>query len=373
MQVDRSDERNSKPWRSGDRRFLAEIQRFAKRGRDVIVSVTGTSDIDESTDVRSGLLASAVACVQSSREKAQCLLIVPTVKGVEDLRAAAEPAAASRGRRDVTIAHLGTDDDLRAEATKVAAGPDVVVTTPRRLIDHIRRGNADLSRVSACVLSPPLDSTVASFGADLHFIYTKFEHEPSTIVFSGGNEDDLGEIVDLLHRPVSVPMRPSAGTDTSRARKPQQEYSDMAKRDLPFDPESTAQQLREIVRKIHEDEDPNVMNQYRKFIRRHVSVFSRGYFTAYLFKHFTGGESVSSSRKSIFVSAGRNRRVHARDLVTLFTSTDDVSRDDIGQIKVLDNYSFVEIEASKAKQAIEALNGTDFRGRKLTVNYARKK
>ena len=148
----------------------------------------------------------------------------------------------------------------------------------------------------------------------------------------------------------------------------------MAKRELPFDPESTAQQLREIVRQIHEDEDAREMNEYKKFIKRHVSLFSRAYVTAYLFKQYAGGGSgVSSDRTSIFVSAGRNRRVHARDLVTLFTSADGVSRDDIGQIKVLDNYSFVELENSKAKQAIDSLNGTDFRGRKLTVNYARRK
>ena len=73
------------------------------------------------------------------------------------------------------------------------------------------------------------------------------------------------------------------------------------------------------------------------------------------------------------MSIGRNRRVHSRDLVTLFTSADGVTESDIGQVKVLDNYSFVEVEPGKAQQAIDALNGTDFRGRKLTVNFARKR
>jgi hypothetical protein len=147
----------------------------------------------------------------------------------------------------------------------------------------------------------------------------------------------------------------------------------MSTTDLPFDPESTAQQLRDIVRRIHEEEDPTEMNQYKRFIKKHVSIFARGYFTAYLFKQLVGGSAAPSSRASIFVSAGRNRRVHARDLMTLFTSADGVTRDDIGQIKVLDNYSFVEVDGSKAKCAIDSLNGTEFRGRKLTVNYARRK
>lgn len=171
----------------------------------------------------------------------------------------------------------------------------------------------------------------------------------------------------------------------------------MAKRDLPFDADSLARQLKEIVRRINEDEDAGEMNQYKRFVKRNVSIFRRAYFTAYLVKQLVAGGSLSgasasggrrrgrgaadsgsegatsANRTSIFVSIGRNRRVHAKDLLALFTSGDGIVRDDIGQIKVLDNYSFVEVETSKADQAIEALNGTEFRGRKLTVNFARKK
>ena len=50
-----------------------------------------------------------------------------------------------------------------------------------------------------------------------------------------------------------------------------------------------------------------------------------------------------------------------------------MSQEDIGQVKVLDNYSFVEINPDKAQMAIDSLNGTELRGRKITVNFARKK
>ena len=43
------------------------------------------------------------------------------------------------------------------------------------------------------------------------------------------------------------------------------------------------------------------------------------------------------------MSIGRNRRVHSSDLATLFTSADGVTESDLGQVKVLDNYSFVEL------------------------------
>jgi hypothetical protein len=248
------------------------------------------------------------------------------------------------------------------------SGPDVVVTTPHRLIDHIRRGNIDLSGVTTCLVLPPDDDTRSQFSADLHFIYTKFDQQPATVLF--GEAEDDGSLATLMRRPLTVSL-----PDSSRGRRPEpeEEQTTMSENEFPFDPKATARQLRDIIKRIHEDEDPAVMNQYRRFIRRNVSIFHRGYFTAYLFRQFASeGGVTATARKSVFVSAGRNRRVHARDLLTLFTSTDGVDRDDIGQIKVLDNYSFVEVEASKAQQAIDSLNGTEFRGRSLTVNFARK-
>jgi hypothetical protein len=249
----------------------------------------------------------------------------------------------------------------------------VVVTTPSRLIDHIRRDNVDVSDVSMCLLCPPGDEAIGQFSADLQFIYAKFERQPTTVLIRGQEITDTGTVEELMRRPARLELHAAHGR-APQDREPEQEQEQMADKRLPFDAESTAQQLRDIVRRIHEDEDPAELIAYKRFIKKHVSVFNRAYFTAYLFKQSLGGQSTSShDRTSIFVSAGRNRRIHARDLVTLFTSADGVSRDDIGQIKVLDNYSFVELEASKAKDAIEKLNGTELRGKKLTVNYARRK
>ena len=63
----------------------------------------------------------------------------------------------------------------------------------------------------------------------------------------------------------------------------------------------------------------------------------------------------------------------SRDLVELFTSRLNLKRPQIGEVKVLENYSFIEVAVSRAKDAINALSGTDFKGRKIAVNFARKK
>lgn len=172
------------------------------------------------------------------------------------------------------------------------------------------------------------------------------------------------------------------------------------------DPEQLGERIREVVRRIHEDEDPHEMNAYKRFVKRNVSVFNRAYFTAYLVKMLldrelperrSGGPRKSGriaksngqernsgampsgeitspdGYKTLFVSIGKNRRVYPKDFVSLFGDIAGVTEDQLGQIKVLDNYSFVEIVPEVADRVIETCDGYEFRGRKLTVNFARQK
>ncbi len=78
--------------------------------------------------------------------------------------------------------------------------------------------------------------------------------------------------------------------------------------------------------------------------------------------------SVSST---IFVSIGRNRRVFPRDLVGLLVSVAGLGRERIGDIRVLANYSFVQLFSEDCEKVITALNGYDYRGRKLNVSYSK--
>jgi hypothetical protein len=73
----------------------------------------------------------------------------------------------------------------------------------------------------------------------------------------------------------------------------------------------------------------------------------------------------------LFVSIGRNRKVFPREILALINANTEVSKDDIGIIRILDNYSFIQVRSAVADVVIQALNGRNFRGRTLTVNYAR--
>ena len=89
--------------------------------------------------------------------------------------------------------------------------------------------------------------------------------------------------------------------------------------------------------------------------------------------HHPRVEIAPEDATSIFISIGKNRRVYPRDLVGILIAIAGLDRERIGDIKVLANYSFVQLYTEDAQTAIDKLNGYDYRGRKLAVSYSRQK
>ena len=157
---------------------------------------------------------------------------------------------------------------------------------------------------------------------------------------------------------------------------------DVQKKELPPQEDVLEGSIRQILDRIREQEDPKELEEYRRVLRRTVPLRLRGYFMAYLFKNLSGMSSQRASRprkrqemsfSKLFVSVGRNRRVFPKDLAELFVSRLGLDRSQIREVKVLESYSFIEVDSSVAETAIAKLTGTELKGRKLTVNHARKK
>ena len=136
-----------------------------------------------------------------------------------------------------------------------------------------------------------------------------------------------------------------------------------------------ADRIEQMLSKIKEEENPDALNEYKKIYKSHVPIHLRSYFTAFLLKSAVGGTRTadSGSYKTLFISVGKNRKVYPRDINRLIAEALGISSPQIGTTKILDNYSFVEVPEHLAGKAISALNNTEFRGRRITVNYARKK
>jgi hypothetical protein len=189
-----------------------------------------------------------------------------------------------------------------------------------------------------------------------------------------------------------------------------------------IDEEKVKNLLDAILKTIQTEADPHLLNQYRALIRKNVPYFQRSYHAAYLLmlqeqpqgrqrrfggddrlrvkpnyrSNFVannsepngGGDPARQGQRltlqspapvalpedestRLFINIGRNRRVFPREILGLIYAKTSVSKEDIGIITILNNYSFVQVRNSVAVKLLEALDGVSFRGKTLTVNYAR--
>lgn len=474
--------------------FERKVIPFVFMGRDLAI------EAPEREDATVAMVLSALGHGRSGAEQAAIVLTAnsDSVKQLSNqLR-----VFTSSAERPAHIVGLGIDENIKRELQLLSRPPDIIVGTPERLIDHIRRENLSVTNVHRVVIDAPSDPSEEGFDKDLLFIYSKLKKRPQTVVFCPSFEGGL-PLSSILRRPIQVPAfeskaapekllvyrteseeeklevlcdiffaeelmdavvvcrsRSSADrlvgtvsargiaarglhaaaerqsceeelragtiravvTDSLRSAAEISSLKRLILYEVPSDVGSYADlkayssqlasctplvvvlaknepdifegkqevqyvdtnnrpsnedilkgKIRSIVKRIKEDEDPDELNKLRKIVRRNVPVFLRGYFMAYLVKEAGGTHSVPSDMKTLFVSIGKNRRVFPRDLSRLFSGTLDINSGSIGNIKVLDNYSFIDIPESLAEKAISALDGKDFRGRKITVNHARKK
>jgi len=167
--------------------------------------------------------------------------------------------------------------------------------------------------------------------------------------------------------------------------------------------EKAKRNIEDILDKIHSQTDLALLREYRKIFKKEISLFSRRWAAAWLLMYYDQKEIPSEKTqkplskidkkinkkdktvspieillpedqsKKLFISIGKNRRLFPREIITLIMAKTPAARDDIGLIRILDNYSFVQVRDTKADEIIEAINGLKFRGRTLSVNYAKPK
>jgi RNA recognition motif-containing protein len=170
---------------------------------------------------------------------------------------------------------------------------------------------------------------------------------------------------------------------------------------MKLDREKASKNLKIILDKALTEADIELLSEYRKLFKKEISLFRRSWAAAWLFMYYDkkefpnlknlvekkpvkkeNTESTAAEpepnlseeeSKNLFFSIGKNRHLFPREVIMFICSKTTVPREDIGVIRILDNYSFVQVRDTRADEIIEALNGLKFRGRTLTVNYAKPK
>ena len=168
------------------------------------------------------------------------------------------------------------------------------------------------------------------------------------------------------------------------------------------DEEQLISSLKDLIEAIKTQESPEELNLYRRIFKKAVPLTMRSYVAAYLIKQAgIGGSRIykkdnrnglgkgtfkqNSARPSrpkvilaeeestsLFIGVGRKRGIFPKDIITLLIQGAGISREHLGDIRILDNYCFVQVMQDEAETIIEKLNNSYYRGKNLTVSHSRR-
>ncbi len=118
----------------------------------------------------------------------QGLIITPTRELALQITAELKKLAPLAGAR---ILAVYGGQDVEAQSRKMKGNPAIVVCTPGRLVDHMRRGNIDLGRVRKLVLDEADQMLHMGFLTDVEAIIRRLPNARQTMLFSATMPDQV--------------------------------------------------------------------------------------------------------------------------------------------------------------------------------------
>lgn len=146
------------------------------------------------------------------RGRTRALIVTPTRELAEQIHAAIRQLARFTHLRSATV-YGGVGMEPQKHALR--RGTDIIVACPGRLLDHIGRGNADLSGVAILVLDEADRMLDMGFLPDVRKIVAQVPRERQTMLFSATFAPELGHLAaDILRRPQRIAIGLAAPADT---------------------------------------------------------------------------------------------------------------------------------------------------------------
>ncbi len=136
----------------------------------------------------------------------RALILTPTRELALQVEESVRTYGAQNPIRSTTIyGGVGFDPQVRA----LRAGPEIVVATPGRLLDHIGQRTIDLSRVEILVLDEADRMLDMGFIRDIRKILAILPPKRQNLLFSATFSDEIRRLADgLLDNPASVQVTP---------------------------------------------------------------------------------------------------------------------------------------------------------------------
>ena len=146
----------------------------------------------------------------TARPPVRVLVVVPT----RELAIQVEESVRTYGKhRPIRSTTIYGGVGFEPQAAKLRAGPEIVVATPGRLLDHVGQRTIDLSRVEILVLDEADRMLDMGFIRDIRKILELLPPRRQNLLFSATFSDDVRAMATgLLHDPARVQVTPRNST-----------------------------------------------------------------------------------------------------------------------------------------------------------------
>ncbi|MCA9086955.1 MAG: DEAD/DEAH box helicase, partial [Planctomycetaceae bacterium] len=148
----------------------------------------------------------------------QVLVLAPTRELATQVAKSFETYGSCIPKLRVTAIYGGADYEPQLRALK--RGVHIVVGTPGRVIDHIRRGSLNLNGVSCLVLDEADEMLNMGFIEDVEYVLAQSPVEKQIALFSATMPDPIRRIADdYLKNPTTITIRKKSLTAESIDQK----------------------------------------------------------------------------------------------------------------------------------------------------------
>jgi len=101
-------------------------------------------------------------------------------------------------------------DSMYRQVRELRGGPDIVIATPGRLIDHLKQGNIKFDRVSILVLDEADHMFDIGFAPQIKEIMKKMPKERQTLLFSATMPNEIAKLaIEHMKLPLRIETAPS--------------------------------------------------------------------------------------------------------------------------------------------------------------------
>lgn len=193
----------------------------ARSGRDIVgIAQTGTG--------KTGAFLIPALERQIHKEGLHTLVLCPTRELAQQV---AEDARALARHTELWVGEIYGGMPMAPQIRDLRAGFDIIVATPGRLIDHIERGNVDLSEIDLLVLDEADRMLDMGFRPQIEAILARLPRERQTLLFSATMPNGVHALaLRILNDPEWVAIaRPATAADKVEQRvypvRPEQKSS----------------------------------------------------------------------------------------------------------------------------------------------------